>query len=75
MDDGKIDDAEKYIYFACKFNHHANVAVQCKAHCLMEHIPGFTRRHWMLPLVESLGGIAPAAAMVDNFDCNHNNTN
>jgi hypothetical protein len=41
----------------------------------MEHILGFTRSHWMLPLGKSLGGIAPVAAMVEKIDCKHNNTN
>jgi hypothetical protein len=41
----------------------------------MEHIPSFTRSHWMLPLGKSLGCIALAAAMVDDFDCKHKNTN
>jgi len=34
---------------------------------LMEHIPGFTRSHWMLPSGNCLHRIAPAAAMVDEF--------
>jgi hypothetical protein len=34
----------------------------------MEHIQGFTRSHWMPPLVECLRRIAPVAAMVDEFE-------
>jgi hypothetical protein len=38
----------------------------------MEHIPGFARiRHWMPPLGKCLHGIAPVAAMVDNFGGKH----
>jgi hypothetical protein len=33
----------------------------------MEHILGFTRSHWMLPLGQCLHCIAVAAAMVDDF--------
>ena len=33
----------------------------------MEHIQGFIQSHWMLPPVECLRHIAPAAAMVDKF--------
>jgi hypothetical protein len=60
---------------AGNFDHHANAKVQCGGHCPIEHIPGFTRSHWMLPLGKSLGGIALAAAMVDDFDCKRKNTN
>jgi hypothetical protein len=34
----------------------------------MEHIPGFTRRHWMPPSGECLRRIAAATAMVDDFE-------
>jgi hypothetical protein len=34
----------------------------------MEHIPGFTRSHWMLSLGKCLGRILPVAAMADNFE-------
>jgi len=34
------------------FDCHADAAVQCEAHRPMEHIPGFTRSHWMPPSVE-----------------------
>jgi hypothetical protein len=75
VDDNKINDAKKYTYFTGNFNHHADAAVQCGVHCLMEHILGFTRSHWMPPSGESWGGIAPVAAMVDTFDCKQKNTN
>jgi hypothetical protein len=41
----------------------------------MEHIPGFTRSHWMPSLGECLRSIAPAAAMVDKYIENTQNTN
>jgi hypothetical protein len=41
----------------------------------MEHIQGFTRSHWMPPLVECVRRIAPAATMVDEFERNTQNTN
>jgi hypothetical protein len=37
----------------------------------MEHIQGFTRSHWMPPSGECLPRIAPAAAMVDDFEKTH----
>ena len=49
------------------FDHHADGAVGYKWHLPMEHIPGFTRSHWLLPLGECLRCIAPAAAMVSVF--------
>ncbi len=45
------------------------------AHHPMEHIQGFTRSHWMLPLGKCLHRIAPAAVMVDEFVENSQNTN
>ena len=60
---------------AGKFDCHADVAIQCRAHWPMEHTQGFTWSHWMPPLVECLCPIAPAAAMVINFEWNTQNTN
>jgi hypothetical protein len=34
----------------------------------MEHIQGFTQSHWMLPSVECLRRIAPAATTVNEFE-------
>jgi hypothetical protein len=34
----------------------------------MEHIQGFNRSHWMPPSAECLHHIAPAAAMVKEFE-------
>jgi hypothetical protein len=59
---------KKYTYFAGNFDCHGDVTVQFGEHRPMEHIPGFTRSHRMLPSGKCLGPIAPAAAMVDNFE-------
>jgi len=50
------------------FDGHGNAAVQREAHRPMEHIQGFTQSHWMPPSGECLRHIAPAAAMVDDFE-------
>jgi len=51
---------------------HVDVAVQCGAHCPMEHILGFTRSHRMSPSGEECSHhIAVAAAMVDKFGRKH----
>jgi hypothetical protein len=57
------------------FDHHADAAVRCGAHRPLEHILGFTRSHWMLPSGKCLCRIAPAAAMVDKYIENTQNTN
>jgi hypothetical protein len=62
---------KKYMPNSGDFDHHADASVQCGVHCLMEHIPGFTRSHWMLPLGKCLHHIAPAAAMADKFVAKH----
>jgi hypothetical protein len=67
----KINKDKKCRQIAGTFYHHADAAVQCGAHCQMEHIPGFTRSHWMLPLGKCLCHITPAAAMVSNFGVKH----
>ncbi len=51
------------------------MAVGYRAHRPMEHIPGFTRSHWMPPSGKCLCQIAPAAAMVDEFIETTQNTN
>ncbi len=45
--------------------------MRCGVHCLMEHIPGFTRSHWMPPSGECSHHIAMAAAMVETFGQKH----
>ncbi len=46
------------------FDGHGGALVQYKAHFLMQHVQGYTRSHWMLPLGNHLLLIAPAAARV-----------
>jgi hypothetical protein len=41
----------------------------------MEHIQGFTRNYWMPSLVGCLRRVAPAAAVVKEFEWNTQNTN
>jgi hypothetical protein len=65
--DNGINDNKKCRESAGDFNHHADAAVRCGVHCLMKHIPGFTKSHWMLPSGKYLHRIAPAAAMVDKY--------
>ncbi len=64
----RIDDNKKCRRIAGDFNGHGDAAVRRGAHRPMEHIQGFTRSHWMPPSGECLRRIAPAAAMVDDFE-------
>jgi len=64
----QIDDNKKRRQIAGDFDGHGDAAVQREAHRPMEHIQGFTRSHWMPPWGEYLRRIAPAAAMVDDFE-------
>ncbi len=70
-----IGDDKKCRQIAGNFDHHADAAEQCGAYHPMEHIQGFTRSHWMLPLGKCLRGIALAAVMVDELVENTQNTN
>jgi hypothetical protein len=67
----EIDDNKNCRQIPGEFDGHADVAVQCGTHCLIEHISGFTRSHWMLPSGECLHPIAPAADKVIDFGCKH----
>jgi hypothetical protein len=67
----EIDNNKKCKQIAGNFESHANAAVRCEVHCLMEHIPDFTRSHWMPPSGKCLHRIAPAAAKVINFGCKY----
>jgi hypothetical protein len=69
--DNEFNDKEKCRQIAGNFDSHADAAVQCKMHRPMEHIPGFTRSHWMLPSGKCLHCIALAAAKVIDFGCKH----
>jgi len=61
---------------ASDFDCHGNASIQCGAHHLIEHIQGFAGSHWMPPSGECLRrGIAPAAAMVNEFVETTQNTN
>jgi hypothetical protein len=73
--DNGIDDDKKCRESAGDFDHHADAAVQCRAHRPMEHIPGFTRSYYLPPFGKCLRCIAPAAAMVDKYIENTQNTN
>jgi hypothetical protein len=53
------------------FECHGDAAERREAHRPMEHIQGFTQSHWMPPSGECLRRIAPAAAMVDDFEKTH----
>jgi hypothetical protein len=70
----RIDDNKKCRASDGDFDHHADAGVQCGAHHPMEHILGLTRSHWMLPSGKCLCRIAPAAAMVNNYIKNTQNT-
>ena len=71
----QIGDNKKCRQIAGDFDCHADAAVGCGAHRPMEHIPGFNRSHWMLPLGKCLRRTAPAATMVKKFVENTLNTN
>ena len=54
MGNNKIDEYKKYVEIAGRFDDHVDVAVQCRVHRLMAHIPGFTRSRLVLILAGSL---------------------
>jgi len=64
----RIDDNKICRLIAGNFDGHGDAAVRREAHRPMEDIKGFTRSHWMPPSGECLHHIAPAAAMVDDFE-------
>jgi hypothetical protein len=72
MGDNKINGNKKYTSNAGNFNCHADAVMGCGLHCLMDHIPGFTRSQWMPPLGECLRCITPAAVMANKFFENTN---
>jgi hypothetical protein len=73
--DNRINNNKKCRESAGDFDHHVDAAVQCGAHHTMEHIPDFTRSHWMLSSGKCLHHIAPVAAMVNKYVENTQNTN
>ena len=64
----RISNNNKCRRIAGNFDCHADAAVRRGVHRPIEHIQGFTRSHWMLPSGKCLRRIAPAAAMVDEFE-------
>jgi hypothetical protein len=64
----RINDNKKCRQIAGDFDGHGNAAVRRKAHRPMEHIQGLTRSRWMPPSGECLRRIAPATAMVNDFE-------
>ena len=71
----RIDGNKKCRRIDDNFDCHGNAAVWHGAHRPIDHIQGFTQSHWMSPSVECLHRIAPAAAMVEEFESNTQNTN
>jgi hypothetical protein len=57
------------------FDSHGDAAVRRGAHHPIKHIQGFSQSHWMPPSGKCLRRIAPAAAMVNEFEENTQNTN
>ena len=47
---------------AGRFDGHSSAPKQYRWHCLMLHVQGYSRSHWMLPSGNYLLCIAPAAA-------------
>ena len=74
VSDNRIEDCKKYREIACCFDGRGNAAVRCDAHCLMEHINGYTGSHWMPPSGECLHHITPVAAMVIEIGGKQKNT-
>jgi hypothetical protein len=60
MVDVEIDDAKQYTTIATRFDGHNDAPVQCRVHCLMEGVQGFTRSHWTPPSGEYSLRIIPA---------------
>jgi hypothetical protein len=52
----------KCILSAGHFDGHGGPPVQYKAHCLMQHVEGYSGSHWKPPSGNHLLQIAPAAA-------------
>ncbi len=71
----EIDKTKKCRQIDDNFGGHGDAVVRRGAHRPMEHIPGFTRSHWMPPSGECLRRIAPTATMVNEFVETTQNTN
>jgi len=70
----QIVNNEKCRQIAGNSDCYGNAVVQHRAHRPVEHIQDFTWSHWMPPLFKCLRRIAPAAAMVNKFEWNTQNT-
>ncbi len=70
----RIDNNNKCRQISGNFDCHSDAAVRRGAHRPMEYIQGFTWSHWMPLSVKCLRHIALAAAMVDEFEQNTQNT-
>ena len=60
--------SKKSTCFASHFDGNADQAVRCRAHRPVWQVEGYPRFHWTLPSGEYSPHIAPADAMVINFD-------
>ena len=75
-----VGDSESTATKKCRqidgdFDGHGDASVRRGTHRPIDHIQGFIRSHWMPPSGECLRRIAPAAAMVKEFEKNTLNTN
>ncbi len=75
MANNEINNNKKLRQIAGNFDGQADAAVQFMVHCLIAHIQGFTKSHWMPLSGKCPCQIALAAAEVINFGCKHKNTN
>jgi hypothetical protein len=60
MVDVKINDGKQYTTIATRFHGRDDAPVQCRVHCPMEVVQGFTRSHWTPPLGKYFLRIIPA---------------
>ncbi len=67
----QINNDEKGRYITGNFDGCGNAGVQHDVNCLMEHIQGYTRNHWMPPSGQCLCCIAPATVMVIKIGGKH----
>jgi hypothetical protein len=59
---------------AGRFDGHGGAPVQYEAYCPMQHVQGFTKSYWMLPLGDYSLCITPAAARVTSKQTMMKNT-
>jgi hypothetical protein len=64
----RIDSNKKCRQIDGDFDGHGDAVVRRGTHLPIEHIQGFIRSHWIPPSGECLRRIAPAAAMVKEFE-------